>query len=165
MPRNIPAITALAPLGAVLLGGLLAAPAAAVEPMRVSIDARIGTEARGRERGDQAARADIAAGTLKLFESAGPETVGDLPRRSVRERLLRAKGIRLEHGPGCTDAAEQRGYAAAYNERMSAEVQRRFGPDFWTQLDRNVDRQLRAGGRSAGSTTDRPGAVVGRAGD
>lgn len=141
MPRNIHVITALAPLGAVLLGGLFAAPAAAAEPMRVSIDARIGTEARGRERGEQAAQADIAAGTLKLLESTGPETVGDTPRRRMRERLLRAKGIRLEHGPGCTDAAEQRGYAAAYNERMTAEVQRRFGPDFWTQLDRNVDRQ------------------------
>ncbi|MEO3711776.1 hypothetical protein [Roseateles flavus] len=140
MPRNIHVITALAPLAAVLLGGLFAAPAAAVEPMRVSIDARIGTEARGRERGEQAAQADIAAGTLKLFESTGLETVGDLPRRRVRERLLRAKGIRLDHGPGCTDAAEQRGYAAAYNERMTGEVQRRFGPDFWTQLDRNVDR-------------------------
>jgi len=37
MPRNIHVITALAPLGAVLLGGLFAAPAAAAEPMRLRI--------------------------------------------------------------------------------------------------------------------------------
>ncbi|MBB2484984.1 hypothetical protein H5407_07045 [Mitsuaria sp. WAJ17] len=65
-------IKGLVPLVAALQGGLLGACAAAVEPVRVSIDARIGTEARGRERGEQATRADIAAGTLKLFESMGP---------------------------------------------------------------------------------------------
>ncbi|HLO94887.1 MAG TPA: hypothetical protein VK195_11255 [Burkholderiaceae bacterium] len=110
------------------------------------IDARIGTEARGRERGEQAARADIGAGVLKLFEPAGPETVKELARRSVRERLLRAKGIRQELGPGCTDLGEQRGFHAAYNEAIAAEAQRRFGPDFWTKLDDAVDRQLRAAG-------------------
>ncbi|MGM9513528.1 hypothetical protein ACS5PK_04660 [Roseateles sp. DB2] len=160
MPRNIPVITALTPLFGALLGSLLVAPAAAAEPLLVPIDARIGTEARGRERGEQAARADIAAGMLKLFESTGPETVRASSRRSVRKQLLRAKGIRLALGPGCTDPGEQRGYVAAYNERMSAEARRRFGPDFWEQLDRDVDQQLRAGSRRVGGTEDRPAEVL-----
>ena len=143
MPRHLSVITALVPLGVTLSWGLLAGPAAATEPLLVPIDARIGTEARGRERGEQAARADIAAGLLRLYESTGPETARDMPRQALRERLLRAKGIRLELGAGCTDPGEQHGFHAAYNKAMAAEAQRRFGPDFWSRLDQTVDRQLR----------------------
>lgn len=144
MPRCLPAIAWGAPLCSALLWILPAARVGATEPLLVTIDARIGTEARGHERGAQAARADIAAGRLKLYESAGPGTVRDAPRQALRERSLRAKGIRLELGAGCTDPGEPRGFHEAYNKAMAAEAQRRFGPDFWSRLDQAVDRQLPA---------------------
>jgi len=155
MPRRLPAIARVAPLFSVLLLTLPAIRVGATEPLLVPIDARIGTEARGRERGELAARADIAAGRLKLYESAGPETVRDTPRQALRARLLRAKGIRLEFGAGCTDLGEQRGFHEAYNKAVAAEAQRRFGPDFWSRLDQAVDRQLPASqsrGRAASTT-------------
>ena len=130
----------LALVAAMLLLALPAPAVCAAEPLLVPIDARIGTEARGRERGEQAARADIAAGLLKLYEASEPGTVREPARQRVREGLLRKKGIRLELGPGCTEPGEQRGFHAAYNERMAAEVKRRFGPDFWTQLDMAAPR-------------------------
>lgn len=155
MPRCLPAIARGASLCSALLCILPATRVGATEPLLVPIDARIGTEARGRERGELAARADIAAGRLKLYESAGPGTVRDAPRQVLRERLLQAKGIRLELGAGCTDPGEQRGFHEAYNKAMAIEAQRRFGPDFLSRLDQTVDRQLPASqsrGRAASTT-------------
>lgn len=142
-------MTPLALAVLILLGSCVASHVQSAERVLVPIDARIGTEARGRERGEQAARADIAAGTLKLFESTGPETARDLQRRKVRERLLSERGIRMELGPGCTEPAEQQGFTGAYNDAVAAEAQRRYGPDFWVRLEHEVDRQLRTGPRKA----------------
>jgi hypothetical protein len=93
--------------------------------------------AAARERGAEAARADITAGLLKQKEYP------PLPYSKQQIeflKLLRSEcGVTNEVVSGPTESAAMRQEVAAYNDVMGAEIRRRFGADIFQKLHEKAE--------------------------
>lgn len=110
--------------------GLLLAPVLveAGEPVMVFIEPPSAEAEREFKKGKEDAKADIAAGVLKVRVGG----FGWQPDEE-RKRLLAKLGIE-EVPQGCVVIEDI--YSTAYYETSEKEVERRYGTDFWNRFDR-----------------------------
>jgi hypothetical protein len=99
-----------------------------------------------RSIGRKEAEADLSRGTLKLKTFGLPSTWYPNYEKLLKDRL----GVELERIAACVVAPSAVDYAAGYNRRVEAEIERRFGAG---ALERVADR--------AKSEPRRRGQVVG----
>ena len=80
------------------------------------------------------ARRTLVEGHLEL------ETYGLQPGWNDRYEmlLLNRYGVKTRGVAGCISDHQTREHARGYNEVMSAEVERRFGPDVWERTEREA---------------------------
>lgn len=120
-------------IGVPVVAALLLAPALvdASEPVWVFIEPPSAEAERDFKKAKEDAKADIAAGVLKV-------RVGGLGWQpdEERQRLLAKMGIK-EVPQGCVVIEDF--YLQTYYETIEKEVERRYGKDFWSRFNRELE--------------------------
>lgn len=86
--------------------------------------------------GRAAARRDIEANVLQL------KLWGLRPFAGIYEDLLQARGITATRVAGCVVSQPQLGSWQGYNDVMTAEIERRFGKNFFDEIRQAADLEI-----------------------